>query len=171
MKDLFKLNDTVMYGGHGACTLVEISEKDFGGEVKSYYVLRPAFSGSSVFYVPIDSEVLTSKMRSLKCADAIKDIVAASAPSEWIFDDRTRQNGLKKIIDGGGTETLVSSYKMLFIRQAELVEEGKKLRAADDRYMRDIEKLLVEEFSFAFCIKKDELASFVINGIVPEIKK
>ena len=170
MKDLFKPNDTIMYGSHGACTLVEITEKDFGGEVKSYYVLRPAFSGSSVFYVPIDSEALTAKMRGLKSAGEIETVVASSSPSEWIIDDRTRQNGLKKIIDGGTTDVLVSTYKMLFSQQAKLVEGGKKLRAADERYMRDIEKLLIEEFSFAFCIARDSLVSFVINGIVPEIK-
>lgn len=171
MKDLFKPNDTVMYGGHGACTLAEITEKDFGGEVKKYYVLRPAFSGSSVFFVPVDSEPLTSKMRIVKTAGDIKDVVSNCGIAEWITDDRTRQNGLKLVVDGGGTDLLISHYKMLVSKQNELASEGKKLRAADDRYMKDIEKLLIEEMSFSFTVTKESLLSFVIDGVIPELIK
>ena len=170
MKKIFEPNDTVMYGGHGACTLVEITEKDFGGEAKDYYVLRPAFSGSSVFYVPVDSEALTAKMRSLKSADELKALIGKTAPTEWIEDDRTRQNQLKQIVDGGGTELLVGSYKMLYTKQTSLSDVGKKLRAADDRYMKDIEKLLLEEFSFSFNIQKEELVPFLLDGTEPALK-
>ena len=149
MKFRFEQNETVMYGGQGACTLIEICEKDFGGENKFYYVLRPAFSGSSVFYVPVDSSLLTSKMRRLKNSDEIRDIVSNASLPEWIPEDRARQNSLKQIIDGGSTDALVSALKLLAIKQREFIENGKKLRASDERSLRDIERLLCEEFSFA----------------------
>jgi len=165
MKDRFAPNDTVMYGGHGACTLLEITEKDFGGDVKQYYVLRPAYSGSSVFYVPIDSEPLTAKMRPIKEAATLRAIVQETAPATWVEEDRPRQNQLKAVVDGGGTEELVANLKLLFARQQELAAEGKKLRAADDRYMKDIEKLLHEEFSFVFEIAKEEVIPFVLGEV------
>ncbi len=165
MKNRFKLNDTVMYGGHGACTLVEITAKDFGGEVKDYYVLRPAFSGSSVFYVPTDSEPLTAKMHGVKCAKEILAIVENCGTLEWKNEDRVRQTELKSIVDGGGTEKLVAAYKLLSSKQKEYASDGRKLRAADDRIMKDIEKLLIEEISFSFDISKNELAPFVFGEI------
>ncbi len=165
MSKQFKPNDTVMYSCHGACTLVEVTEKDFGGVTKDYYVLRPAFSGSSVFYVPTDSEPLTSKMRAVKNASEIKALIEKTKVWDWIEDDRPRQNQLKQAIDGGSTELLVSVYKALCEKQKSLAEEGKKLRAADDRYMKDIEALLVEEFSFSYEIQKDELAPFLYSEI------
>lgn len=165
MDKRFKPNDTVMYGCHGACTLVEITEKDFGGDAKDYYVLRPAFSGSSVFYVPTDSAPLTAKMRHIKTADEIKKIITETDVWEWIEDDRPRQNQLKQVIDSGSTELLVSVYKALCERQKSLAEAGKKLRAADDRYMKDIEALLIEEISFSYEIQKDELAPFIFAEI------
>lgn len=165
MSKQFKPNDIVMYSCHGACTLVEITEKDFGGITKDYYVLHPAFSGSSVFYVPTDSEPLTSKMRAVKNAAEIKDLVKKASVWEWIEEDRPRQNQLKQAIDGGSTELLISVYKALHEKQKALSECGRKLRAADDRYMKDIEALLVEEFSFSFEIQKDNLAPFVFSGI------
>lgn len=163
MKNRFKPNDTVMYGGHGACTLVEITEKDFGGDIKDYYVLRPAFSGSSVFYVPVDSETLTAKMRSLKSAAELSKLVANCTMLLWREEDRARQNELKAIVDGGGTEELVGAYKLLYSKQKEYSNEGRKLRAADDRVMKDIEKLLIEELSFAFEVTKEELAPFLFG--------
>lgn len=165
MKNRFKPNDMIMYGGHGVCTLVEITEKDFGGEAKSYYVLRPAYSGSSVFYVPIDSETLTAKLRPIKSAEEIRRVVHECGPADWIAEDRPRQNYLKQVVDGGGTEQLVSTYKLLCIRQKELTDIGKKLRAADDRYMRDVEKLLLEEFSSAFDIQKEDLVPFLFEEL------
>lgn len=170
MKNRFKPNDTVMYGGHGACTLAEITQKDFGGDVKDYYVLRPAFSGSSVFYVPVDSDALTAKMHTVKGADEICKIVAECGTWDWIEDDRARQNQFKQIVDGGGTELLVTVYKCLYNKQKELGDVGKKLRAADDRYMKDIEKLLIEELSFSFEVQKEELIPFLFSEISLKLK-
>lgn len=170
MKNRFEPNDTVMYGGHGVCTLLEITEKDFGGDVKEYYVLRPAYSGSSVFYVPLDSEILTAKMRAIKNADELCRIVEEASAAEWIEEDRPRQNQLKTIVDGGGTEDLVATLKLLVGKQREFAMEGRKLRAADDRYMKDIEKLLYEEFSLVFEIQKDEVMPFVFGEIELQVK-
>lgn len=163
MKNRFQPNDTVMYGGHGACTLVEITKKDFGGDVKDYYVLRPAFSGSSIFYVPVDSDTLTAKMRSLKSASQLNKLISECTMLLWKEEDRARQNELKSIVDGGGTEELVCAYKLLYTKQKEYFAEGRKLRAADDRVMKDIEKLLIEELSFAFEVSKEELAPFLFG--------
>ena len=165
MDKRFSPNDTVMYGCHGACTLVEITTKDFGGDTKDYYVLRPAFSGSSVFYVPVDSAPLTAKMHPVKNATEIQKIINDVGFWDWIDEDRPRQNKLKQVIDGGGTELLISVYKTLCEKQKVFSELGKKLRATDDRSMKDIESLLIEEFSFSYEIQKNELAPFLFSQI------
>ncbi len=170
MKNRFEPNDTVMYGGHGVCTLLEITEKDFGGDIKAYYVLRPAYSGSSVFYVPLDSEFLTAKMRAIKSADELRRIMRSATAAEWVEEDRPRQNQLKAVVDGGGTETLVSNYKLLYAKQKEYAEEGRKLRAADDRYMKDIEKLIFEELSMVFAVAKEEVVPFILGEIDLQVK-
>ena len=165
MKDRFEPSDMVMYGGHGICTLVEITEKEFGDAIKCYYVLRPAYSGSSVFYVPIDSETLTAKMHPVKKAEELRAVVRECGIAGWIEEDRPRQNHLKQLVDNGGTEELVAMYKRLYIRQKELTEIGKKLRAADDRYMHDMEKLLLEEFSASFELQKEDLVPFLFSEL------
>nr|MBQ5811379.1 hypothetical protein [Clostridia bacterium] len=163
MKFQFEPNDTVMYGGQGACKLLEITEREFCGDLKWYYVLRYAFSGSSVFYVPVDSQLLTSKMHLVKSAREIRDIVRSVKEIEWIEEDRPRQNHFKQLLEAGGTENIVSMFKLIARKQKELVEIGKKLRAVDERLFGEMERLLHEEFSFAFDIAKDDVLPFVLG--------
>ncbi len=171
MKSRFEQGDTVIYGSHGLCTLCEITERDFGGEARKYYVLRPAYSGSSVFYVPVDSEALTAKMHRAKSAAQLRGLVAAHCDKEdeWIEDDRARQTHLRQILDGGDTDSLVDAIKSLHHRRLALGETGKKLRAADDRMLKDIEKLLLDEFSIAFEMERDDLIPFLFGDMeLPE---
>lgn len=163
MSNRFMPNDTVMYGGHGACTLIEVTQKDFGGEMRDYYVLRPAFSGNSVFYVPTDSAPLTAKMHPVSSADDIRSVIARGETADWIEEDRARQNSLKAAVDNGGFSPLCAIYRALVQKQREFAELGKKLRAADDRCMKDIEKLLLEEISFSFEIEKEQLLPFLFS--------
>ena len=112
MNGKFELNDTVIYGSHGLCTLCEIAEKDFGGDKREYYVLRPAYSGSSVFYVPIDSVALTAKMRRVKPAAELRALLGTAGEEDvWIEDDRARQNHLRQVLDGGDTEALLATLR------------------------------------------------------------
>lgn len=158
MNGKFELNDAVIYGSHGLCTLCEIAEKDFGGDTREYYVLRPAYSGSSVFYVPIDSETLTAKMRRVKPAAELRELLGAVDEEDaWIEDDRARQNHLRQVLEGGDTEALLATLRSLYRRRASLVGAGRKLRAADDRLLRDIEKLLLDELSLSFVLEREDL--------------
>lgn len=166
MKNGFEQGDTVIYGSHGLCTLCEIVERDFGGDMRKYYVLRPSYSGSSVFYVPVDSEALTAKMRRAKSAEQIRAVVASlfGKEDEWIEDDRERQTHLRRVLDGGDTDLLVGAIKSLHHQRLALVETGKKLRAADDRLMKDIEKLLLDEFSTVFEMEREDLLPFLFGN-------
>ncbi|MBQ6614612.1 MAG: hypothetical protein IIX18_04755 [Clostridia bacterium] len=67
------------------------------------------------------------------------------------------------MLEAGGTENIVSMFKLIARKQKELVEIGKKLRAVDERLFGEMERLLHEEFSFAFDIAKDDVLPFVLG--------
>ena len=75
----------------------------------------------------------------------------------WIEDDRARQNHLRQVLDGGDTEALLATLRSLYRRRMSLSGAGRKLRAADDRLLRDIEKLLLDEFSISFVLQREDL--------------
>ena len=44
---MININDTILYGSEGVCTVVDIVERDFGGKAMQYYVLKPVYNNSS----------------------------------------------------------------------------------------------------------------------------
>lgn len=165
MNGNFELNDTVIYGSHGLCTLCEIAERDFGGDVKAYYVLRPADSGSSVFYVPVDSAALTAKIRRVKSAAELRALLGRIEAAEWIEDDRKRQHHLRCVLDGGDTADLLAALRLLYSRRTVLTEAGRKLRAADERLLREMENLLFDEFSISFAMERGDLQKLILGEL------
>lgn len=159
-------NDKVIYGSNGVCTLVEITQKDFGGQVRDYYVLRPETLGTSVFYVPVDSP-LSARIRPVKSAAELQDLIAACEVSadEWITDDRTRQLMMKQTVEEGDTHQLLRLFKLLRLQQRQLQQNGKKLRAADDRFMRDIRTILTDELLLSVSMPKEEAADYLLGAL------
>ena len=91
---MFKVNDTIIYGSEGVCQIMGIEEKNFGGAVKSYYIVKPLYSNSSTIFIPLDSEILTAKMHRMLSREEIEELID-SLPNEtieWIPNDRERKN-------------------------------------------------------------------------------
>ena len=60
---MFQVNDMVLYGTNGVCRVVDIDERDCGGRMVEYYILKPIYASNSTVFVPVNNEKLTSKMR------------------------------------------------------------------------------------------------------------
>ena len=60
---MFQVNDMVLYGTNGVCKVVDIDERDCGGRMVEYYILKPIYAANSTIFVPVNNEKLTSKMR------------------------------------------------------------------------------------------------------------
>ena len=58
---MFQVNDHVMYGNQGICTVTDICRREINGENISYYVLQPAFDNKSTIFVPCKNAQLTGR--------------------------------------------------------------------------------------------------------------
>lgn len=164
MGKTFAPDDKVIYGSNGVCTMVEITQKDFGGQSRDYYVLRPASFGTSVFYVPVDSQ-LTSRIRPVKDAAQLDRLIAACrvTEEEWIPDDRARQAQIKSVMEDGDTPELLHCFKLLMMRQRSLAQCGKKLRAVDERLLHEIETILTDELLLATALAREDAAAYLLG--------
>ena len=59
---MFQVNDMVLYGTNGVCKVVDIDERDCGGRMVEYYILKPIYAANSTIFVPVNNEKLTSMM-------------------------------------------------------------------------------------------------------------
>ena len=58
---MFQVNDHVMYGNQGICTVTDICRREINGENISYYVLQPVFDNKSTIFIPCKNAQLTGK--------------------------------------------------------------------------------------------------------------
>lgn len=164
---MFEINDSVLYGSHGVCKIAEISEQNFGGATKKYYILKPVHNSGSTVYVPADSEALTSKMRRVLSTEEIYSLIRDMPDEElfWVENESERKEHYREVLTKGDRRELIQMIKALYQHQEEQVAKGKKLHVADERFFKDAEKLLYEEFALVLHIKPSQVLPFILEQI------
>ena len=156
---MFKLGDIVVYGTDGICSILEETKREFDGQTFEYFVLSPLEKNADVIYVPKNNEKILSKMRHIISKSEAEELVC-NMPNEvmdWIDDDRVRSQAFKDILLYGTVLDLVSMAHLLYLRQIQQLEIGKKLHAQDERFLREAEKMLFEELSYILQLSQSEV--------------
>lgn len=170
---MFKVNDTVLYGNDGVCQINDIISRSFQDKMMEYYVLKPVYSESSTIYVPVENKELVAKMKKILSVKEIHTLIHAVPNTEsiWIQNDNVRKERYKEIIKSGDRLELMKLIRTLYLHQQDLKKSGKKFHATDDRFMKDAEKILYEEFAYVLNIHQDEVVPFICQQIDVEERK
>lgn len=168
---MYKVNDTVLYGNDGVCIISDIVSRSFRDNVIEYYVLKPVYSEGSTIYVPVENKELVEKMKKILSVKEIYTLIqqVPNTESIWIQNDNMRKEKYKEIIKSGDRLELMKLIRTLYLHQQELKKNGKKFHATDDRFMKDAEKILYEEFAYVLNIHQDEVVPFICQQI--EVKE
>lgn len=170
---MFLKNDIVRYGAHGVCKIVDIAEKNFNGVPVEYYVLKPIYNDTSTIYVPVQNQSLTDKMHKVLSAEEIRALIQAMPYEEsiWIDDEEERKRRYQEILVDGDRVELIRMIKALYLRQREQQAKGRKLHMADDRFFKEAERMLYEEFALVLQMKKEEVLPFILAQLQAEKQK
>ena len=116
---MFKVNDRLIYGAQGVCTVAEICEKTIGKNTAKYYVLKPVSQENNTIFVPVENEVLTAKMHRVLQEDEIDRLIHTMPDSEtiWIDDDILRRKQYKEILSSGDRYKISAVIKTLYFEQ------------------------------------------------------
>jgi len=161
------VHDVVLYGTEGACEITEIARKDFGAGAAEYYVLRPVYRKNATVFVPTQNRALVARMRRVLSAEEIEKIIE-EMPGEsciWIPDESLRKEEYRKILAGGDSRELIRLVKTLYLRQKEQSARGRKLHQADERFLKEAEKVLYDQFALALKIQPDQVLPFILERI------
>lgn len=164
---MFQIDDTVIYGAEGVFKVKEISYMEFAGEQKEYYVLKSLYNENSTIFVPTDKETLIAKMRKILSKEEIYDIVK-SMPDEdliWIEDEGERLQVYKEILMKGDHRHIVKLIRTLYLHGQKLKEMGKNLHKVDERFLKDAERILYDEFAYVLKIKPEQVLPFIQKQI------
>lgn len=164
---MFQINDTVLYGAEGVFKIKDTTKMDFLGEQKDYFVLESLSKGKSAVYVPMWNESLLAKMRRVLSKEEIYEIIKLMPDEEliWIDDENQRLAEYKEILLKGDHREIVKLIKTLFVHKEKQKAIGKNLHKVDEKFLKDAEKLLYEEFAYVLDIKPDQVVPFIQQQI------
>ncbi len=164
---MFSEGDTVSYGTQGICKIKEITKMTVGKVKKLYFVLIPVQDQNAAIYIPTDNEKLVGNMRNVLSIDDINKLIdrAAKDPMEWVEDDIARKEVCSNIIKSGNRLELMRLIEMLYLRREELKVTKKHFHILDEKFLREAERLLHDEFSYTLNINKEDVPNYILSRI------
>lgn len=97
---MYKVNETVIYGTEGICKITDIAERNFNSSVEKYYILKPLYNSSSTIMVPINNEILVSRMRRMLSCEEIEKLIEdmpGEEGLEWIDDEKKEKKSTEAL--------------------------------------------------------------------------
>lgn len=163
MTDLFYNGDHVTYGTYGVCEITGTTEKEIGGKRLRYYVLKPVFQENSTVFVPVDNEQLTSRLRKVMTKQELEHLVDSMQEQKtlWVDNENERRTLFQQILADGDRRGLLRLAKTLYDHQQERVAIGKRLHQSDERFFREADRLLCDEFAFVLKKNPDEIPALL----------
>lgn len=160
---MYKINDMVIYGNEGICKITDLTKRSFANKIVQYYVLKPVYNEHSVVYIPINNVELVSKMKRILSVEDIYDLIRTLPDEEdcWIENDNLRKEKYREILRNGDRKELMKMIRTLYLYQQELKKNGKKFHAIDEKFFKDAEKTLYDEFAYVLKIRQEEVVAFI----------
>ncbi|MGN0625751.1 MAG: hypothetical protein ACI4I8_05750, partial [Oscillospiraceae bacterium] len=71
----------------------------------------------------------------------------------------------QQILSGGDRTELIKMIKALYFHQKEQQKNGKRLHIPDERFLKDAENMLYEEFAYVLKIRKEQVLPFIMEQV------
>lgn len=162
---MFQINDTVIYGNQGVCKIESIEVREFMGNKKEYYVLKPVKDSSATIYAPIHNAKTLEKMRKLLSEQEVYHLIETLPEKEmiWYQNESERKEEYKKLLAKGNHTELIGMIKAIYLQKQKREAEGKHLYISDERFFKEAESILYNEFQYVLNIKKEELLELIFS--------
>ena len=151
--------DIVLYGLNGACRIKAIEERGQG----AYYILSPVHKDRTTLMVPVDNEMLVSRMRPIPPAEEVEQSIreALATQPTWIDDNVARKDHAKDVLANGNEYDLLMLCRSFYQHKEYVLERGKKSTSSDANILRSVQDRIRDEFSLVFGIEPDKVDEFI----------
>ena len=161
---MFCVGQTVLYGSNGVCMVDDVTEKRIGKTKMQYYVLKPLCNNTSTLFVPTANQQLVSKMRRILTEDEAEAILRDLPPcGDWNDNKQERSEQFRAIITEGSCVELIRLIRLVRTHEQEQLAGGKRLHITDERFLKEAETMICEEFSLVLHISRDEVLERILQ--------
>lgn len=161
---MFCVGQTVLYGSNGVCMVDDVTEKRIGKIKMQYYVLKPLCTNTSTLFVPTANQQLVSKMRCILTKEEAEAILQDLPPcGDWNNNKLERSEQFRTIIAEGSCVELIRLIRLIRTHEQEQLARGKRLHITDERFLKEAEKMICEEFALVLQISRDEVLKRILQ--------
>lgn len=152
-----------MHESQGICKVVGLEDRVFSGETRSYYVLKPIENKISTVYLPESTIRESNNIKPVLTIGEVEEIFENmdAVESVWVEEMSKRKAKFRKILANNKRAELIALVKSVYLKKLELENDGKKIHAYDEQYMKDAEAILYSEFSHVMDLEVDEVERLV----------
>lgn len=160
---MVQVGDRVVYGIHGVCRVVEQQERKIDRKLVTYLVLEPVGQEGSQFLVPAHNEAAMAKLRPMLSKDGLAQLLEdpQTRESGWIADENRRKQLYRELIGSGDRGKLLQQVRTLYRHKKALADAGKRCHLCDDNFLRDAERLLVNEMAIVLETDQDSAKAYL----------
>ena len=160
---MYQIGDQVVYGIHGVCNIVEQEKRVVDRKTVTYLVLEPVGQDGSRYLVPTHNQAAMGKLRPMLSPAELENLLHSSEIREdgWIREENLRKAAYKELITSGDRAGLLKMIYSLYNHKKNQMASGKKVHLADDKFLRDAEKLLASEISVVMNLPADEARAYL----------
>ena len=80
---------------------------------------------------------------------------------KWIDDENARKEKCRETLASGDRFEMIKMIKALYLHGQSLIDNRKKPRITDERFLKEAERILYEEFAFVLDIAFDDVVGFI----------
>ena len=132
--------------------------------------MKPVSDSAATLYVPVHNKNLLGKMRKILSEQEVYHLIETMPQKEliWFQNENERKEQYKKLIAKGNHSELIGMIKAIYLQKQKRESEGKHLYISDERFFREAERILYDEFRYVLNIKKDDLLPLIFSKIQSE---
>ncbi|MCP4913069.1 MAG: CarD family transcriptional regulator [Oligoflexia bacterium] len=138
---MLNIGDYAVCPGHGVGQIMEIEERDLGGETKSFFIIKIVANGMTVF-VPTDSE---NGVRELVDDTEVQNVYELLKDHDVEVDNSTWNRRYRDYMTKVKTGSLLEIAHVL--RDLFLLKEKKSLSFGEKKMLEQCRDLLAQEIS------------------------
>lgn len=160
---MYQVGDRVVYGIHGVCDVVEQEQRKVDRKLVTYLVLEPVGQEGSRFLVPTHNALAMAKLVPMLTPAELEGLLNDPEGEEhsWITDENRRKQLYRELIGSGDRKKLIGQVRTLYRHRRDLAAAGKRSHLCDDNFLRDAERLLINEIAIVLEIDQDQARAYL----------
>jgi len=160
---MFHTGDYIIYGSSGVCVVESVGRLNLQGtdQSKVYYTLSPVHKIGKI-YTPTDANVTMRTLITYEEAQQLISSIPSISPSHCPENNyKSLSDHYNKLLLTGCCVDLIKLLKTIYLKNEQLLKQGKHIRQVDSKFMKKAEDLLYSELSVVLGIPKENISASI----------